>query len=70
MQLHLMVNETQLWAATVHIYLTAIHHYRVYERKSDDLFHPVETQLWFDRIDVWREMSKGDSTDFRPQWVK
>lgn len=56
MQLHLMVNETQLWAATVHIYLKAIHRYRVYERKSDDLYHPVETELWFDRIDFWREM--------------
>jgi predicted metal-dependent enzyme (double-stranded beta helix superfamily) len=67
MQLHLMVNETQLWAATVHIYLTAIHRYRVYERKRDDLYHPVETELWFDRTDVWREMPKGGSTDFRPR---
>lgn len=58
MQLHLMVNETQRWSATVHVYLTAIHRYRAYERKSGDLYHPVETELWFDRIDVRREMPK------------
>lgn len=63
MQLHLMVNETQLWAATVHIYLTAIHHYRVYELNSNDLYDPVAVKLWFDRIDVWREMSRGGSVD-------
>lgn len=70
MQLHLMVNETQQWAATVHVYLTAIHRYRMYERKSDNLYCPVETELWFDRIDVWREMPKSGSTDVRPRWVK
>lgn len=67
MQLHLMVNETQQWAATVHIYLKAIHCYRVYERKGDNLYHPVETELWFDRIDCWREMLKCSTANFRPR---
>lgn len=65
MQLHLMVNETALWAATVHVYLTAIHHYRVYEHKAGDRYSPVETELWFDRIDVRREMPKSGSTGIR-----
>lgn len=70
MQLHLMVNETQQWAATVHVYLTPIHRYRMYEHKSGDLYCPVETELWFDRIDVWRKMPSSGATDFRSREVK
>ena len=55
-QLHLMANETQQWAATVHVYLTAINSYRVYERQHGDLYRPVDTELWFDRVNVGQEM--------------
>ncbi|MFI9630675.1 cysteine dioxygenase [Streptomyces sp. NPDC052042] len=55
-QLHLMVNERHHWAATVHIYLTAIRRYRQYEATPDGSFRPAETPLWFDEYDVGRRM--------------
>lgn len=58
-QLHLMMNDTGSWAATVHVYLTAIHRYRLYEPRDEGRYQPVETDLWFDRINVGREMPKG-----------
>lgn len=58
-QLHLMVNETPQWAATVHVYLNAIHRYRVYEPRDGGGHRPVETDLWFDRVNLWQEMPHG-----------
>jgi len=55
-QLHLMINETGEWTATVHVYLTAIHRYRVYELQSDKLYRSTENELWFDQINVGRDM--------------
>ncbi|MCQ8193764.1 cysteine dioxygenase [Streptomyces rugosispiralis] len=55
-QLHLMVNEETRWAATVHIYLTAIHRYRQYEPTPDGAFRTAETSLWFDECRVGRRM--------------
>ncbi|WP_055554969.1 cysteine dioxygenase family protein [Streptomyces sp. NBRC 110028] len=55
-QLHLMVNEETRWAATVHVYLTAIHRYRQYEPAPDGLFRTAEISLWFDECGVGRRM--------------
>ncbi|MEU8571552.1 cysteine dioxygenase family protein [Streptomyces pathocidini] len=55
-QLHLMVNEEQHWAATVHVYLTSIHHYRQYEAAPGGAFQLAETPLWFDEWEVGRRM--------------
>ncbi|GAB2962631.1 cysteine dioxygenase family protein [Actinosynnema sp. NPDC050801] len=56
MQLHLMVNETSEWAATVHIYMTAIHSYRTYAQQSDKLYRSTAIDLWFDQINVARDL--------------
>jgi predicted metal-dependent enzyme (double-stranded beta helix superfamily) len=55
-QLHLMLNEEQRWAATVHVYLTAIHRFRQYEAAPGGTFHAVEAPLWFDECGVGRRM--------------
>ncbi|MEU7178669.1 cysteine dioxygenase [Streptomyces celluloflavus] len=55
-QLHLMVNEKAHWAATVHVYLTAIHRYRQYEAAPGGAFRTAETRLWFDAWGVGRQM--------------
>ncbi|ARQ70828.1 cysteine dioxygenase [Streptomyces marincola] len=55
-QLHLMVNEEKQWAATVHVYLSAIRRYRQYEAAPGGAFHAAETRLWFDECEVGRRM--------------
>lgn len=55
-QLHLMVNEEKSWAATVHVYLNAIHRYRQYEVAPGGAFRTTETRLWFDEWGVGRRM--------------
>ncbi|MFE7131823.1 cysteine dioxygenase [Streptomyces sp. NPDC057638] len=61
-QLHLMVNEAPHWAATVHVYLTAIHRYRQYEAVPGGAFRTAETSLWFDEYAVGRTMPTGASS--------
>lgn len=56
-QLHRMVNETDSWAATVHVYLFGIDHYRIFEPSGENRYQQVDTRLWFDRTDVGREMT-------------
>jgi predicted metal-dependent enzyme (double-stranded beta helix superfamily) len=56
MQLHLMVNETSEWAATIHVYLTAIHRYHTYDQQSDKLYRSTPIDLWFDQISVARDL--------------
>ncbi|MEU9791236.1 cysteine dioxygenase family protein [Streptomyces sparsogenes] len=58
-QLHLMINEKRRWAATVHVYLTAIHRYRQYEPAPDGSFRTAETSLWFDECGVGRRMTRS-----------
>ncbi|MBW4718809.1 cysteine dioxygenase [Saccharothrix obliqua] len=64
-QLHMMVNETAHWAATVHVYLDAITSYRLYEPEDGDRHLATETRLRFDRADVWRDMPLAGGTDVR-----
>ncbi|MFF4407450.1 cysteine dioxygenase [Streptomyces sp. NPDC001262] len=58
-RLHLMVNEGTCWAATVHVYLTAIDRYRQYEATPGGAFRTAETRLWFDEWGVGRRMPTG-----------
>ncbi|MCX4967001.1 cysteine dioxygenase family protein [Streptomyces sp. NBC_00654] len=55
-QLHLMVNEKTHWAATVHVYLTAIHRYQMYLAAPGGSFRTAETSLWFDECGVGTRM--------------
>ena len=55
-RMHRMVNETDRWSATVHVYLFGIHRYRIFEHRGGDRYLPAETRLWFDRTDVAGEM--------------
>jgi predicted metal-dependent enzyme (double-stranded beta helix superfamily) len=52
-QLHEMANPTQEWAATIHVYLQAIHEYGVYITDLHGQFHREPRQLWFDQEDAW-----------------
>jgi len=53
-QLHDMVNATDTWAATVHIYLTPITDFYIYEPQPDGTYIMVERKLWFDGDNAWQ----------------
>jgi predicted metal-dependent enzyme (double-stranded beta helix superfamily) len=53
-QLHDMVNDTDEWSATVHVYLTAIHEFRIYAPDPDGSFSVQPRTLWFDAVDAGR----------------
>ena len=63
-QLHAMANRSAEWAATVHVYLTPVMDFHVYEPLGDDRYERVGKRLWFDAENAWavgvsrnREMS-------------
>jgi len=49
-----MVNATDTWAATVHIYLTPITDFYIYEPQPDGTYIMVERKLWFDGDNAWQ----------------
>lgn len=54
-QLHAMTNPTDAWAATVHVYLTPVMDFHIYEPQVDGLYRRVGRQLWFDGENAWRQ---------------
>lgn len=53
-QLHDMVNHTDEWAATIHVYLTAIMEFRTYDPNPNGSFTVNPRKLWFDVDQAWR----------------
>ncbi|MGH4020182.1 MAG: cysteine dioxygenase [Pseudonocardiaceae bacterium] len=56
-QLHLMINDTSQWTATVHVYLDAIDRYRLYHQQSGNLYRSELTELWFDQVNVGKHIT-------------
>jgi predicted metal-dependent enzyme (double-stranded beta helix superfamily) len=59
-QLHDMVNSTSEWAATIHVYLTPIHYFHIYEPLPDGSFRMHPTELWFDEHGASHLWTRGD----------
>ena len=53
-QLHAMHNPSNAWAATVHVYLTPVTDFHIYEPLGDDHYRRIPRQLWFDAENAWR----------------
>jgi predicted metal-dependent enzyme (double-stranded beta helix superfamily) len=51
-QIHEMANSTSEWTATIHVYLTPIHDFHIYEPLPDGSFRIHMTELWFDDYNV------------------
>lgn len=54
-QLHAMTNATNEWAATVHVYLTPVMNFHIYELQGEEIYQMVERRLWFDADNAWRQ---------------
>jgi predicted metal-dependent enzyme (double-stranded beta helix superfamily) len=54
-QLHAMTNPTSEWAATVHVYLTPVMNFHIYEPQSEEIYQMSERRLWFDADHAWRQ---------------
>lgn len=54
-QLHAMTNPTNEWAATVHVYLTPVMNFHIYEPLQEDIYQMVDRRLWFDADHAWRQ---------------
>ncbi|MER7458830.1 cysteine dioxygenase family protein [Micromonospora sp. NPDC126480] len=58
-QLHDMVNATDERAATVHIYLTPVNDFFIYEPQPDGTYRLQPRRLWFDVENAWQLWTKG-----------
>lgn len=54
-QLHAMANASTEWAATVHVYLTPVMNFHIYEPQSEDIYQMIDRRLWFDADNAWRQ---------------
>ncbi|MCE7982923.1 MAG: hypothetical protein DYG89_17200 [Caldilinea sp. CFX5] len=54
-QLHAMTNATSAWAATVHVYLTPVMNFHIYEPQGEDIYQMIDRRLWFDADNAWRQ---------------
>ncbi|BCJ62513.1 cysteine dioxygenase [Micromonospora endophytica] len=58
-QLHDMANTTDEWAATVHVYLTPVNDFFIYEPRPDGTYRMQPRRLWFDLQDARHLWDKG-----------
>jgi predicted metal-dependent enzyme (double-stranded beta helix superfamily) len=47
-QLHDMANTSDFWAATLHLYLSPLRNFRIYQPNADASFTAIAKTLWFD----------------------
>ncbi|TYB49020.1 cysteine dioxygenase [Actinomadura chibensis] len=62
MRLHDMANETAGWSATVHVYLTPILDFHIYEPSTSGYFRREPRELWFDAENAWRGLTGPSPT--------
>jgi predicted metal-dependent enzyme (double-stranded beta helix superfamily) len=60
-QLHAMTNATNVWAATVHVYLSPVMNFHIYEPQREDIYQMVDRRLWFDADNARRRWDAIDA---------